>query len=126
MVKLTIDEALKRKWLGWDMKEFLFVSVIGELDLLRSFNQLERPDDYAGVRDMSVIVVGSPDKPSDAYREVERMEKYGVQNAGIWLIGYPKVIEVIFYGKRPVVEGTILLTDRWQKVVNQLAEATNQ
>jgi hypothetical protein len=120
----TLDEALKRKWLGWDLSEFLFVSVIGELSLLRNFNQLERPHDYAGVRGMSVIVVGSPDKPTDAYREVEKIEKYGVQTAGIGLLGMPKVIEVIFYGKRFPVEGTILLTPEWQSMVNQLAEAT--
>lgn len=120
---ITLDEALTRKFHGWDMKDYLFVSIIGQLSLLRGFNQLVRPFDYAGVRDMSVIVVGSPSKPTDAYREVEKMEQYGVQNAGIWLLGSPNVIEVIFYGKRPKVEGTILLTPEWQQMVNQLAEA---
>jgi len=124
MVNLTLDEALTRKFQGWDMKDYLFVSVIGELSLLSGFNTLSRPLDYAGVRGMSIIVVGSPSKPTDAYREIEKMEHYGVQNAGMWLLGAPKIIEVIFYGKRPVVEGTIFLTPDLQSIVNQLAEAT--
>jgi hypothetical protein len=126
VTKHTLDELLLRKWSGWDMTEFLFVSVIGELKLLDNFQQLEKPDDYAGVRDMSVIVVGSPEKPTDAYREIEKMEKYGVQNAGIWLIGNPKVIEVIWAHKRFKTEGTIMLTTQWQAVVDQLAEARAQ
>jgi hypothetical protein len=121
--KFTLDELMLKKWQGWDMTDCLFVSIIGELSFLRTFEQLVRPIDYAGVRGMSVIVVCSPDKPTDAYREIEKMMQYGVENAGIWMVGHPHIIEVVFYGKRSRLEGHVFLTDEWRAVVNQLAAA---
>ncbi len=126
MSRYTLDELMHRKWAGWDMTDCIFVSIIGELSFLRTFEQLERPIDYAGIRDMSVIVVCSPDKPTDAYREIEKMLEYGVQNAGIWMVGHPHVIEVVWYGKRARVEGQVFLTDEWQAIVNQLAMARRE
>lgn len=124
-MRLTLDEALLRKFQGWEMKEFLFVSVIGELSFLRDFHQLERHTDYAGIRGMSVIIVCSKSNPTDAYREAEKMIKYEVGNLGLWILGEPNVRELVFSGFRPKHEGTIFLNHDWAEIVKQFYEAAS-
>lgn len=124
-MRLTLDEALLRKFQGWEMKEFLFLSVIGELSFLRDFHQLERHVDYAGIRGMSVILVCSKSNPTDAYREAEKMIEYGVGNLGLWVLGEPNVRELVFSGYRPKHEGTIFLDGNWAAIVKQFHEASS-
>ncbi len=121
-MKYTLDELLLRKWDGWTMKEFLFLSVIGELSFLRDFDQIERSDDYAGVRGMSICIVSSPERASAAYSEAEKLISMGCQTIGIWVLGKPYVKEIVFNGHRSPVEGNILLDSGWESVVKQLCE----
>lgn len=123
--KYTIDELLRRKWDGWDMADYLFLSVIGDVAFLREFNQIKRTEDYSGVRGMSICVVGSPERPQQAYSECEKLITCGAENVGIWLLGAPCVREICFNGVRPKIEGEVFLTEEWRSVVRQLSEAVS-
>lgn len=123
-VKYTLDQLLERKWDGWDMRDYLFLSVLGDIAFLRKFDQIQRSENYSGVRGMSICVVGSPKRPQEAYHECEKVIASGAENVGLWLLGAPIVREISFNGIRPKTEGEVFLTDEWRQIVRQLQEAS--
>jgi hypothetical protein len=123
MVKYTLDELLLRKFEGWDMREYVFLSVIGELSLLTNFDQLQRRDNYSGARGMSVCVVCAPSNATAGYLEVDKLVVAGAENIALWVLGKPYVKEISFNGRRSNLEGNVTLSDGWNQVVQELTRA---
>ncbi len=122
-MRYTLDQLLIRKWEGWDMQDYVFVSIIGDLAFLKNFNELERRKDYTGLRGMAICIVCNDLTVSEAYSEAERMIYGEADNVAIWVLGKPYVKEICFNGKRAKFEGDVFLDDGWREVVNQFAEA---
>ena len=118
----TIDEILEHRLSGWEAKEWLFISMLGQLTMLDGLYTLDKSDHYYGLHGCSVVIVASRSTANDGYRVAQQLLDSGVHNLGFWMLEYPNIKELVCCNHRYQTPKNMPLVEEWARLVREVSE----
>jgi len=120
---MTIDDIARHRLDGWQAKEWVYISTIGELDTLGDVTYIQPAESYTALHGMSVMIVCSQNNPAQAYDIADQVLKAGALNLSVWVIEWNKVAELVCFGHRFQTPKPLPLSPEFKHMITQFSEA---
>ena len=122
MTEYTIDQIADHRLKGWKAEEWVYISTVGELDVLGEVSYIKPCDSYKALYGMSIIIVTTKATASQAYDIGDKVLNAGVRYLAVWVLENPHIAELVFCGHRYQTAKVLPLDPEFQKLVTEFSQ----